>query len=164
MKFYPVFFLKESGRRRWLTAVLPQHRAYGSVHGISINCCLRLFLWWLLNILNLYSRFPTYLSGFKLDRTPSTRTIGRNRFIPEHIFPLSVSININSSSLIAPQICRKIIRICTVTRRRKRFKRADQGQQFSDHSRKIHPAVLVFRSFHESIVIFTFIKVTSKGG
>ena len=31
---------RTSGRRRWLTAVLPQHRAYCSVHGVSVSCCL----------------------------------------------------------------------------------------------------------------------------
>ena len=30
----------QSGRRGRLPPVLPQHRAYGSVHGVSISCCL----------------------------------------------------------------------------------------------------------------------------
>ena len=53
----------QSGRRRWLTAVLPQHRTCRSAYGVSVvqRCAYALYYLSLtLSVLILYSQFPTY--------------------------------------------------------------------------------------------------------
>ena len=60
----------ESSRRlpiSWV-ADLSHHRAYRSVHGGSASCCLWILSWWLLNILDFYSRLPVYPQSFNLLR------------------------------------------------------------------------------------------------
>ena len=61
----------QSGRRGWLTPVLPHHRAYRSVHGGSVvqRCAYALRCSFLtLSVLILYSRFPTYPQISNLSR------------------------------------------------------------------------------------------------